>query len=221
MFPGAGPGAAPSGEAAAKDSTARETGAAATVESSEENKKWLAYSDRTAGRPGFMEWTPVDHPEFGKVEVGGFMPYFKGAAPAGELPAIAEAQLAALLELSELLAAPAFLPAVVKDRGGGVWEVRLRMTNAGYLPTHTAMALHTQRPGWVIRPQLPSERIIGGLRMDRVESIAGSGGVAEVRWLVRGAPDEKIGFVAYNRVHGELTTEVTLKATPATSEVRP
>ncbi|TWT45167.1 Zinc carboxypeptidase [Phycisphaerae bacterium RAS1] len=221
MFPGGPPGGAPSSEAAAKDTAARETGVAATVECSDSNKKWLGYNDRTPDKKGFIAWTAVDHPEFGKVEIGGFAPYFKTAAPAADLTAIADQQFAALLELSDLLPAPAFLPAVVKDHGAGVWEVRLRLTNAGFLPTHSAMALHAQQPGWVIRPQLPSERIIGGRRMERVENIPGSGGLAEVRWLIRGAPDEKVAFTAYNRVHGELPTEVVLKMTPPTTEVRP
>lgn len=186
---------------------------AARVESTKTIKSWLKYSDDKRDGEGFVKWSEYDHPTLGKVEIGGMAPYFDTTPPATELDAIAEKQIEFLVELSGLLPSPGFGKARVSEAGAGLWQVELRMVNTGYLPTHTGIARHIRLPGWAVRPRVEPDRLVGGQRMERIANLAGSGGSATLRWLIRGNEGDSVEFTAFNRVFGELETTVTLRAT--------
>lgn len=184
---------------------------AARVESSDLLKRWLKYSDAQRGGAGFMSWSALAHPALGKVELGGLTPYFTTTPPAEELEPIADAQVRFLAALSDMLPAPRFSEPLVRDVGGGVWEVEVRLENRAYLPTHLASARQIGVPALVVRPLVPKERRLGGPALRRVENLPGSGGAAALRWLIRGAAGETVDFTAFSRVHGELKTSVVLR----------
>lgn len=188
------------------------------VEASKVNKRWLKYSDEKREGRGFVEWTEFDHPTLGKVEIGGFAPYFKTTPPADKIDPIAEKQVAFLVELSELFAAPRFAKPEVKDVGGGVWRIKLGLTNDGYLPTHPAIARHLRMPGFAVRPQVEADRLIGGRPQVSAANLEGSGGSVSWQWLIRGQAGESVEFRAFNRVYGEIKTSVVLRETPPGGE---
>ena len=190
------------------------------VEATKEGIAWLSYAE--ARGEGFIDWHAFDHPTLGRVEIGGFAPYFLTTPPAGELPKLAEAQYRFVEALGDLLAAPRFAEPKVTHAGGNVWQVEVRLTNDGYLPTHLAISRHIRNPQIVIRPQLPAERIVGGPRLARVPNLPGSGKLVVRRWLITGKPGEKVTFRMFNRTFGEqlLTVELT-DAAGAGTEGRP
>ena len=184
----------------------------ATLGSYVSGLKWLAYSDKQRGGAGFVDWTKVEHPELGSVEVGGFAPYFKTVAPADELPGLAAQQAEFLAHASGLLPAWRFESIETKELGGNVWRVRATLTNDGYLPTHTAMAKHMRQPSIVLRTDLPADRVMGGQRVQRIAALEGSGGAADASWLVQGKPGDGFKLIAYQRALGSLEASVTLQA---------
>jgi murein tripeptide amidase MpaA len=190
------------------------------VESTDVNQRWLEYNDERRGGEGFVQWTPFDHPTLGKVEIGGFAPYSKTTPPADQLDEIADKQIAFLVELAQLLAAPRFGDAKVDDLGGGIWQVEATLVNDGYLPTHPAIARHIHMPGFVIRPLVENERLIGGRPQERADNLLGSGGTASWKWLIRGEAGETLEFRAFNRVYGELKATVVLRETEPDSEAK-
>jgi hypothetical protein len=216
--PGAPPGALPPGAAPPTgEPREREPAAAdplaARAESTDVNKRWLKYSDEKRGGGGFLPWSEIDHPKYGKVEVGGMTPYFTTVPPIEEIDAAAAKQMQFLVEASGLLPEPGFAETKVKDVGGGMWEVELRLQNTAYLPTHLAMAQQLDFPAWVVRVGVDKERRVGGRAVERIQNLPGSGGSAAVRWLIAGRAGELIEFTAYNRVFGEIRTAVTLRET--------
>ena len=190
------------------------------VESTEVNQRWLKYSDERRSGEGFVQWTPFDHPTLGKVEIGGFAPYFKTTPPADRLDEIADKQVAFLVELAKLAAAPRFADPEVKDLGGGIWQVEPTLVNDGYLPTHPAIARHIRMPGFAIRPLAEKERLIGGRPQERADNLPGSGGTASWKWLIRGETGETLTFRAFNRVYGELKATIVLRETKPDSEAK-
>lgn len=200
-------GPRPAGDAAPSDDTL-----APYVEATATNKAWLAYFDR-CDLGGFVPWTQVPHPQHGKVEVGGFAPFFNTAAPAEQLESIAAAQAAFVLDIAERLPRIRVHRIEVEDRGEAVWRVKLVIVNEGYLPTHLGIALHTQQPVITVRPKCTPEQILGGRRLERPGTLAGSGGSFEVSWLIRGRPRDFVEFEIYSRVHGRQSVMVKLEAT--------
>ena len=133
--------------------------------SSSEDAKWLAYSDEHRAGEGFVDWAPFDHPQLGTVEIGGFVPGFRVNPPEAELPRLADEQTAFLARLLPLL------PDLVVDEptaervGDGLWRVRMRLSNPGYLPTHSAIALKARRViPIVVQISTPQDRIVSGQR---------------------------------------------------------
>lgn len=192
---------------------------AARVAASATLKHWLKYSDEQRAGAGFIEWTTYDHPTLGQVEIGGLVPYFTTTPPAAELDEIASRQVRFLTQVSEWLPDLRFGPHAVKDAGGGVWQVEVRLVNDGYLPTHIGIARHAQLPPIIVRPLVEPERLLGGKPLERIENLAGSGGSATLRWLIRGAAGDAIEFHATHCAYGELRTAVVLSETAPASGV--
>lgn len=214
--PGGGGRGAPPGEAP-RSSTPPGEGLDARVESNDTLKRWLKYSDQQRGGAGFTAWTEFNHPTLGKVELGGLAPYFNTTPPAAELDGIADKQVKFLNALSSGLPAPRFGKPKVKNLGGGVWQVEVRLVNDGYWPTHCASARQNNLPAFAVRPSFDKRRFVGGRLLERIETLPG-GGAATLRWLLRGNEGEAIEFSAYQRTYGELKIRVVLRETPPGEE---
>ncbi len=184
---------------------------AALVESSEMAKSLLALADEAGADHAFVEWTAVAHPDLGRVEIGGFIPFFATAPKPESLTGLAERELRFLEQVLEMLPRVRLEVGEISNAGGDVWQVELRLTNDGYFPTHCGSALHTDVPGWVVRPEVARERLLGTPTVARVENVPGSGGSVPLRWLVRGARGESVEFTAYSRTYGKLHATVTLR----------
>lgn len=96
---------------------------------------------------GFVPWTAVNHPDFPgrSVEVGGFKPLYRWNPPANQLPSLAEKHARFVIELAG--GAPRL--AVTKqtiDRpaGASVARLRVKLSNAGLIPTMSAMGKTTE-----------------------------------------------------------------------------
>ncbi|MCW5936440.1 MAG: hypothetical protein KIT11_03930 [Fimbriimonadaceae bacterium] len=112
----------------------------------EDDVKLLKWSDEKLGGKGHEEWREFEHPQLGKVEIGGWDPHYAFRNPP---PDFLEAEVAPLadwaiwhaatgprLVLRELQTEP------VDDAGApGVVRVRMVVANSGWLPTNvTKMA---------------------------------------------------------------------------------
>ena len=142
------------------------------------------------GGSAFVPFHEVDHPTLGKVEVGGWKPGVRLNPPAEQLGAILDGHLAFLTDLVGRLPSLAIKDLKVEARGGGVFAIQATIENAGYLPTALAQGLTTRKaPPVLVRLSLGQARLLAGKALNRVESLAGSGGSREFRWLVL-APSE-------------------------------
>ena len=127
-----------------------------------------------------------------------------------QLPAIAAAQVEFLLALAEMAPRPRFGDVEVEDLGANVWRVSVRLHNDSYMSTHCAMASETRQPPIAVRPEVEPERILGGRKLERVSSLAGSGGTTKLEWLIRGAAGDTITIQATHRRYGKLSLDVEL-----------
>ncbi len=105
----------------------------------EDDLKLMRWNDETLGGRGFHDWQPFDHPQLGRVEIGGWdhKAVWQNAPPE-YLPdlcrehcafTIAHALMAPLLAVRRVDVAP---------QGGDVYHVTLLLENEGFLPTHTS-----------------------------------------------------------------------------------
>ncbi|MBN1292079.1 MAG: peptidase [Candidatus Latescibacteria bacterium] len=110
----------------------------------------LRWNDEACGGKEFMEWTEFDHPQLGKVEIGGFNPkFFRQNPPVEFLEEWIIKQAKHNLFLAKHLPQIEITSTDVKPkRTKGEYEVTVKFTNTGYLPT----ALQQAQLVKIVRP---------------------------------------------------------------------
>jgi murein tripeptide amidase MpaA len=130
----------------------------------------LRWNDEELGGEGFVAWRPFEHPQLGRVEIGGWKTKFTSQNPPGKfLLGEIEPHYRWTLYLAESL--PRLVVAGVRAAplGGGAWRVTALVRNTGLLPTNvTEQALRAQR-----RVGVEAELVV---ESGTVEALDGGGG---------------------------------------------
>jgi hypothetical protein len=155
-------------------------------------RRLLRWSD---GRPGkapgsaFRDWEAWDHPQLGRVEVGGWLNRQLCNPTLPDLSRIAQATYEFTLEHASWCPKVAVEELDVTALGGDVYRIRARIVNRGRLPTHISnkgRGLRRLRP--VAVEFLPST----GIRLLSLEGhrqlghLAGVVGSSMQEWFVQG-----------------------------------
>ncbi len=69
----------------------------------EKDKNLLNYIDKNMNGKGFVKWQAFNHPDLGKVEIGGYAPFISSTPPADLIDSLCKVQLPWLLRLSTKL----------------------------------------------------------------------------------------------------------------------
>ncbi|MGI6631673.1 MAG: M14 family metallopeptidase [Bacillota bacterium] len=167
----------------------------------EQNLKLLDWNDRELAGKGFKDWTPFDHPQLGKVEIGGWDPKFCLQNPP---PALLkqECHKNALWIVRHAAALPeVHLTALnVEDVDEEVKKVTAVVENFGYLPTcvtNKAKELGAAKEDVAEIYPGPGVTVLGKRRqsagfLEGYISGTGRGGpaksTARITWMVKVAP---------------------------------
>lgn len=151
--------------------------------------KWLAWIDDHNNGEGFVDWQPFDHPQLGRVEIGGFVPGVRFNPPNDAVEALVDQQLAFATTLLKHFPVIEFSEPTVERVGPGLYRVGVTATNTGKLPYSSAISNKARRVHplvLVLDPDqsLSSDRFLSGSRQIRVENIAPNGTTAHAEWLV-------------------------------------
>lgn len=163
-------------------------------------KALLAWSDKELGGKGFVPWKPFKHPTLGDVEVGGAVPFADNTPPARMIEGLIGGQAPWVFEVSRKMARIRIAEARVAKLGGGVYEVKAWIENAGDLPYPTAIGARNQRI-------LPVVVTLGGdgfeIAQGKTRSLVSAipaRGAQAVTWIVRAAKPVKIEIKAETRI---------------------
>lgn len=137
----------------------------------EDDLKLLKWNDEVLQGRGFVEWSPFDHPQLGKVEIGGWDTAYCWRNPPAERLEAEIAKFPRWLMWHALIS-----PRIVVERleatslGDGAFRLRLVVDNEGWLPTYVtkkALERKAARPT-VVELTLPEDaRLeIGELRQE-------------------------------------------------------
>jgi murein tripeptide amidase MpaA len=196
----------------------------------EDDLKLLKWSDEQCGGQAHVDWYPYEHPQLGKVEIGGWdrMNYWRN--PPAHLREREAARFPAWLKTLALsLPKLELLQASAESVGPDTWRVRLAVANAGYLPSYVSKRALERKVarGTVFEITLPEgaglvngkARIVGAQLEGHApkaslqaflpnREITGDRAVAE--WLVRAPRGAVIALKATADRAGTVRTEVTL-----------
>lgn len=181
----------------------------------------LRYDDEELGGRYFVEWTPIDHPTLGAVEVGGWKTRFWGQNPPPEhLEEETTPQLPWILYLAEQAPRLELSAALASADAGGV-EIEARVTNTGFQPTSLTGRGAVGAPHRVVRPvrltvELEGAELVEGEARVDIGHLAGTGPfvpeVAErtggASWTVRATgPGARVRVVATSEKAGTVRSE--------------
>ena len=197
----------------------------------EDDLKLLRWSDEKLGGAAHRPWKPFDHPQLGKVEIGGWDRFHTFGNP--PLPLL-ERELERFPRwlLYQALCSPKLelVHAGASSLGDGTWKVTLVIQNTGWLPTYVskrALARKTVR-GIVTEIELPAGATLAtGKVRDEVGQLEGKAykhtGVSfwpdynvtddrmKLEWVVRGAAGTSVGLVARHERAGTVRANVFLR----------
>jgi len=98
-----------------------------------------------------VPWTPVNHPQYGMIEVGGVKKQYTRAIPGFLLPAEAHRNMAFTVYQASQMPLVTVDSISTRPLGGGLTEVTAIVANKRLAPTHTQQDIlkHITRPDWV------------------------------------------------------------------------
>lgn len=163
--------------------------------------RWLLFQD------AFVDWHEFDHPQYGKIEIGGFRKNFGRAHPGFLLESDAHRNMS--FTIYHAYHTPKLVIDSVEEKslGGGLRELTVTVSNLRLMPTHSShdLKFRIERPDWI---SITGPKVLAGMIVENadlnitreqknnpatleVENIPGLGQV-KLRWIVEGNAKYKI-----------------------------
>ncbi|CAN5569756.1 M14 family metallopeptidase [soil metagenome] len=183
--------------------------------------KMLAWNDEELDGEGFVEWTAFDHPQLGRVEIGGWKSKFTFQNPPPHLLE-AECEKLCRFALSHARTGPR-LEANLKteELSPGVRLLELTVENTGFLPTNVTQVAADKK---LVRPvavelTLPEGTdLVSGKRETELGHLAGRSALLGNRWkdptFFNGIPSDYAHRAEWV-VRGEGLVEVEVRSEKA------
>jgi murein tripeptide amidase MpaA len=190
--------------------------------------KLLRWSDKKLGGRGYVDWYEFDHPQLGKVELGGWDWLHTWTNPP---VALLEKEIRAFPDwlVWQALVSPRLelLEAKVSPLGDGAYRVRMVVENTGWLPSYvTKKALEKKLRGVVCEIEIPeSAKLVTGKPREVLGQLEGraykeamldtdSEGTDErlkIEWIVRAPKGGKVKLSARHDRAGTVRAVLPLK----------
>ncbi|HEX2696675.1 MAG TPA: M14 family metallopeptidase, partial [Anaerolineales bacterium] len=192
----------------------------------EDDLKLIKWSDKKLEGQSYVDWYEFDHPQLGKVELGGWDWLNTFANPPGEFLEQEIKPFPAWLVWHALISPKLNLrEASVTALGEGAYRVRLVVENTGWLPSYvTKKALEKKVRGLVCEIELPKGATLetGKLReeLGQLEGRAHQAAMMEaegtpdrikVEWILRAPKGGKVKLTARHERAGTVRAEIELK----------
>jgi murein tripeptide amidase MpaA len=193
----------------------------------EDDLKILRWIDENTDGKGFLDWTPFDHPQLGRVEIGGFVDAITFRNPPGKFleqtlkPStefvLAHARMTPRLELREWSA---------EQLGEGIYRLRALLVNSGYLPSYGSEVALNRKVAQPIEVELTlpeGAKLLSGQQKSEIGHLGGRankqalwGGMfpndhqQKLEWIVEAPAGSSVTVVAKGGRAGWAKGEVSL-----------
>ena len=155
-------------------------------------RRMLAWWDKQEERdPVCAPWRVADHPQLGRVEVGGLLRKHLAGPTLPDLKRIAKGTYRFTLEHASRHPRVVVEDAVAEPVGGGVYRVRARIANRGQFPTHVTnkgRGLRRLRPVRVEFQPAKGVRLLSRVGHQTLGHLGGISGGRELEWFVAATP---------------------------------
>jgi hypothetical protein len=173
-------------------------------------KTVLDYIDRNLKGQGFVNWQPFTHPELGKIEIGGTVPFVSSTPPAEQIDSLCLVQLPWLLRLTDKLPDIGILKEEITPLGSGVYKLEIFIENKGYFAYPVAMGVRNRQPVPVV-VTLSGDRfeLLEGFARTPVGEIKGNQ-LKKLTWLLKTDRKTEISATIESAVFGNIVKPIKI-----------
>ena len=192
--------------------------------------KLIQWNDKALAGKGYVDWYPFDHPQLGKVEIGGWNKIFAIHNPPAHLLERELEKFPKWIVWQALLSPKMELVhAGAEHLGNDAYRIRLVVQNSGWLPSYVSKeGLKRQ----IVRPvraeiELASGcTLVSGKQRQEIGQLEGraykhsglsfwpdpepTGDRAVAEWVVQAKPGAAIGLIARHERAGAVSARITL-----------
>ncbi len=196
----------------------------------DDDLKLFRWSEEKAGGVAHVDWQPFDHPQLGKIEIGGWNRLHAFSNPP---PQFLENEVAKFPRwvLWQALISPKMelVAADTEALGNDHWCVRLVVQNTGWLPSYVSKRSLERKVvrGVMVDIVLPDgAKLLAGKPREDIGQLEGKAykhtGIsfwpdyhvtddrAKIEWVVQGRAGDRIALIATHERAGTVRTEVKL-----------
>ncbi len=196
----------------------------------EEDLQILKWADEHAASDAYVDWQPYDHPQLGKLELGGWNNMFTWRNPPLDFVELeVKRHYPFMLSLADMLPHLAIFALNVNNISENKFHLNLVVENSGFLPSYTSQQCKTRQASRPVRVELtlPDGTVLtsGKHRQDlgHLEGRSNKLDVAAVsadsptdnrlrlEWVIQATPGTKIGVRVLSERAGTLLREVILQ----------
>lgn len=196
----------------------------------EEDLLILKWVDEHAGPDGYLPWQSYNHPQLGKVELGGWNSIYTWVNPPVEyLESEVKRHYPFMLALGEMLPHLSLYDLTVKKIGEDKFHLNLVVENSGFLPTYTSNQGKIRQSARPVRVELdlPAGIILtNGKLREELGHLEGRSNKMDVdasmtesptdnrarrEWVIQAPVGSKIKVKIMSERAGTITREVTLE----------
>ncbi|MGD9495965.1 MAG: M14 family metallopeptidase [Armatimonadota bacterium] len=174
----------------------------------------IRYHDEHPEQAMFVDWHEFDHPQFGRVEIGGWKKYWMINPSFADLrERIAPGSARFIIEYAARRPRLVISEARAEALGGGVHRVRARVMNDGALPTNIsarALVLRSLRPVTVELLVGPGVELLSLGRQRQIGHLGPRRQSAELEWFVRAERGGQVTVRATSQKAGSAERAVQL-----------
>ncbi len=181
----------------------------------EQDIQILQWAEENAGGGAYVDWYAFDHPQLGKVELGGWNTMYTWRNPPSKFMGTEAARhLPFVLALSEMLPHLAIHTLEAVPLGEGNYRINLVVENTGFLPTYTSMQGKKRKAIRPVRTELElSEGVTlrTGKRLTELTDLEGRSNKFELDLIWATSPTDNrahLEWVLYAPDGGSFTVKI-------------
>lgn len=172
----------------------------------------LKWAEQNVDEGGFIPWEKYDHPSLGEVEIGGMKPYLKTVPPYTIGKSVLEPNAEFVIKLAADIPTIEIIDLNVKALDSDLYEVTAYVRNNGFFPTAFRHGVTSKGVAPIIfKLEVEQENLVGGVPINRINSIPGHGISKKFRWLVKAKKSTELVLSAGSVKSGSDTKTIVLK----------
>ena len=149
---------------------------------------FLLWADSVIQDNYFLDWTPIEHPDFNglQVEIGGLYPYIRNNPPLSILDSISDTHNTFIVWLATQRPVIEILNLKSENIGKNLFRIELDVYNKGFLPALSEIGEKTR---WIKKPKIilglqPGQEVISGRPVQLLDKLPGDT-AHHLSWLVK------------------------------------